>query len=422
MLSDKLRASLNCKLAKLIVKRKPESAAKRFVAAYKFHPSNTRYALRAVDALINLGSYQAARNICAEESKRDDRVGYWKHFGSFVEELDRNTRQPEARSSVMRVALFNDTDRRPNIGCRLTSQNFKTAIEGAFPGCSIVSDGFRFKAFRAEPSAKPRTEKRQLQQELQQLVKVGYGVNAIDHLNNAQLVVLQPEGSLDDDVSLHGVLTFCAPILLAALSGKRTIIANGTIPLYKDERANLLGKVFGIADMAVARDQLSAQAYEIQFVPDAAMLYEPEHFAGGRDGCLITTGARNSEAQDTNICAKALEICRALDLRPVVLSRASDRFAAFRDAITRMGGIFAETAGVQLASETVSRCRLHVGGRYHMAILALTCGVPSLLFNVKTLKNQWLGQFSPLVRLVGIEDPLLEYAREMSAKAGDYPP
>lgn len=422
MLSDKLPASLNWKLAKLIGKRRPESAAKCFVAAYKLDPSNTRYALRAVDVLVNLRSYQTARSICAEQSKRDDRVGYWKHFESFVEELERNVRQPMAGGSVMRVALFNDTDCRPNIGCRLTSQSLKTAVEGAFPGCSIVSDGFRFKAYRSDPSAKPQMEKLQLQQELQQLVKVGYGANAIDHLTNAQLVVLQPEGSLDDDVSLHGVMTFCAPILLAALSGKRTIIANGTIPLYKDERAKLLSKVFEIADTAVARDQLSAEAYDIPFVPDAAMLFEPERFDGGRDGCLITTGARNSEAQDRNICAKALEICRKLGLRPVVLSRASGRFAAFRDEIAGMGGTFAETASLKLAAETVSRCRLHVGARYHMAILALSCGVPSLLFNVKTSKNQWLGQFSPLVKLVGIDDPLVGYACEMSAKAGDYPP
>lgn len=422
MLCDKLPALLNWKLAKLIGRRKPESAAKRFAAAYKLHPSNTRYALHAVDVLINLRSYQAARSICTEESERDDPVGYWKHFASFVEELERNTGQPVAGSNVMRVAMFNDTDRRPNIGCRLTSQSLKMAVEGAFPGCSIVSDGFRFKAYRAEPTAKPQTEKHQLHQELQQLVKTGYGANAIDHLNDVELVVLQPEGSLDDDVGLHGVLTFCAPILLAALSGKRTIVANGTIPVYKDERAKLLGDIFEIADVAVARDQLSAEAYDIPFVPDAAMLFEPEPYAGGRDGCLITTGARNSKAADTNICVKALEICRKLGLRPVVLSRASDRFAAFRDEIAGMGGTFAETASLKLAAETVSRCRLHVGARYHMAILALSCGVPSLLFNVKTSKNQWLGQFSPLVKLVRIDDGLIEYAREMSAKAGEYPP
>jgi hypothetical protein len=35
-----------------------------------------------------------------------------------------------------------------------------------------------------------------------------------------------------------------------------------------------------------------------------------------------------------------------------------------------------------------------------MAIFSLLCNVPSLLFDVQTHKNQWLGRYSPLITLV----------------------
>ena len=81
---------------------------------------------------------------------RNDRLAYWKHFDSFVQELEGSEPKPAAASSSTQVALFNDTDRRPNIGCRLTSQSFKKTVKAAFPGCAIVSNGFRFEAFRVK--------------------------------------------------------------------------------------------------------------------------------------------------------------------------------------------------------------------------------------------------------------------------------
>ncbi|WKL24901.1 polysaccharide pyruvyl transferase family protein (plasmid) [Sinorhizobium meliloti] len=65
-----------------------------------------------------------------------------------------------------------------------------------------------------------------------------------------------------------------------------------------------------------------------------------------------------------------------------------------------VAAFFAETASIERAAETISTCRLHIGGRYHMAIFSLLCNVPSLLFDVKTHKNQWLERYSPLITLV----------------------
>jgi hypothetical protein len=56
-----------------------------------------------------------------------------------------------------------------------------------------------------------------------------------------------------------------------------------------------------------------------------------------------------------------------------------------------------------------------------MAILSLVCGVPSVLFDVKTRKNEWLTQFSALIMQASLDGPLLPRARELLSKAGEYP-
>jgi hypothetical protein len=413
MILAKARALYNWRIARALATRDRKQAATRFAAASHFDPGNERYATYAADALVGLESYDAARRLCDSQLKRGDALGYWRHFASFVDELAAPVSEP---AGGKRIALFNDTDRRPNIGCRLTSQSFKATIREAFPGCSITSSGFRFSAFAATPPADTDPVSR-----LETLVATGYGDHAVESIRAADLVLLQPEGSLDADVPLRGLLTFFSPILLASLLGKPTSVLNGTIPAYDEPAQTLLGQILGVADVVAARDRLSADAHAIPFLPDAGLLHEPEPSTAKRDGCLITTGARNSDEQDEFIGERALEICREFNLRPIVLSRSSRRFARFKPEIARLGGIFAETASLDLAAETVSTCRLHVGGRYHMAILALLCGVPALLYDVKTGKNKWLAQYSPLIHLVMPGDALSESARTMIGRAGEMP-
>jgi hypothetical protein len=413
MILAKARALYNWRMARALAKRDRKQAATRFAAASTFDPSNERYATYAADALVGLESYEAAGRLCDSQMKRGDVLGYWRHFASFVGELAAPVPEPDGGK---RIALFNDTDRRPNIGCRLTSQSFKATIREAFPGSSVTSSGFRFSAFAAAPPADSDPVSR-----LEALVAIGYGDRAVESIRVADLVILQPEGSLDADVPLRGLLTFFSPILLASLHGKPTSVLNGTIPAYDEPAQTLLGQILETADVVAARDRLSADAHAIRFLPDAGLLHEPRPSTAKRDGCLITTGARNSDEQDVFIGERALEICREFKLRPVVLSRSSRHFTKFKPEIKRLGGTFAETASLDVAAETVSACRLHVGGRYHMAILALLCGVPSLLFDVKTGKNKWLAQYSPLIHLVTPGDALSEPARTMIERAGEMP-
>lgn len=419
MILASLLASYYRKTARLM-KRSPAHAARRLAAAYRLQPTECD-ALRAVDALIATRSLQEARDICARQVEMGDELGYWRHHASYVDDLDKFEEKRRFSGGTTRIALFNDTDGRTNIGCRLTSQSLKSAMATAFPNAAIHSMGFWFGAYRMAKKSSFQGDVEDVRNELERLIKAGYGPRSIDALLEAELVILQPEGSVDEKVSLQGLLIFFSPVLLAALLGKRTAILNGTIPAYGDARRYFLESIFAIVDMAAARDEISADNYSIRFLPDAALLHTPPPFAGPRDSCLITTGARNSVDQDRLICAKALEVCREFQLRPVVLTRASSHLREFTPQIKELNGIFAETAGLRHAAETVSRCRLHVGGRYHMAILSLVSGVPSVLFNVRTRKNEWLSRLSPLIVLASFENSLSFVARELLPRAGEYP-
>ncbi|HEV2900337.1 MAG TPA: polysaccharide pyruvyl transferase family protein [Pseudaminobacter sp.] len=402
------------------MKRSPAHAARRLATAYRLQPRECD-ARRAVDALIATGFLEEARDICARQVEMGDALGYWRHHASYVDDLEELAEKRRSGDGTMRIVLFNDTDGRTNIGCRLTSQNLKSAIATTFPNAAIHSLGFRFSAYRQTEKSSVQGDVTKVRKELERLIEVGYGPRSVDVLLGAELVILQPEGSVDENVSLQGLLTFFSPLLLAALLGKRTAILNGTIPAYGDARRHFLKSIFALVDMVAARDEISADTYSIRFLPDAALLHVPPTFAGERDSCLITTGARNSAGLDRLICAKALEICREFHLRPVVLTRASSRLQEFTPQITELNGIFAETAGLLEAAETVSRCRLHIGARYHMAILGLVCGVPSVLFNVRTRKNEWLARLSPLIVLASFENPLSPLARQLLPSAGEYP-
>jgi hypothetical protein len=416
----KVLAFYNRATAQLLKRRWPVQAARRFAAAYRLQPRE-RAARRAVEAFIAVGYFREAKDICARQIENGDKLAHWRHYASYVGDIEELAEKRKSSGGSTRIALFNDTDGRTNIGCRLTSQSFKSAIETAFPNASIDSAGFRFRSYRTTEKTSIQDGAAEVREELERLVTAGYGPQSLDNLLGAQLIVLQPEGSIDDDVNLQGLLTFFSPVLLAALLGKPTAILNGTIPGYGGARRAFLRSVFALVDVAAARDRISAENYSIRFLPDAALLFAPPPYTGERDACLITTGARNTEEQDRLICTKALEICREFQLRPVVLTRASARFAEFRPQIEALNGIFAETASLYEASRTVSRCRLHVGARYHMAILSLVCGVPSVLFDVKTRKNEWLTQFSALIMQASLDGPLLPRAQELLSKAGEYP-
>lgn len=357
-------------------------------------------ARRAVGFLVADKRYADARTICREHVSAGDPSGFWRHYESFVDELASSCRHQEVSGSKIKIALFNDTDFRLNIGCRLTSQGLKQQILDAFPDAEITSIGFNFSAFRRE-FPKPASAEGYGLSDIETRLSAAYGEDAVDHIAAADFVILQPEGSLDHRTTAEGLATFFTPILTARTLGKPFAILNGTIPIYEGERSDYLKGLFReLGHVVAARDEISAEHYGIEFLVDAAFLRISPAPVAERDGCLITTGARNNAEEDVEILKAALKVCEALKLRPVVLTHAVERFSLYESEIIGRGGIFAETASIEYAAETISKCRLHIGGRYHMAIFSILCNVPSLLFDVQTHKNQWLERYSPLITLV----------------------
>ena len=410
-----VKAHINWKVGRHLIRNYPDAAARKFIRAIEAKPSDDNRARRAVEMLFFAGRLDAARFISQSRmSSEVDRLHYWRHYDSFLNELKLGVAAENSRpEGTVRVALFNDTDYRVNIGCRLTSQGLKYAIRQAIPDAEISSRGFNFQTFRRDfggCDASMTIADFRNGGKLRERIEAAYGASANAAIERADLVVVQPEGSLDDDTPLDGILTFFAPAILAHLLGRPSAILNGTIPIYHDSRGSFLWQLFAEFPAVAARDQMSAEFYDIKFLPDAALLHDFAASSVEKDGCLITTGARNSPEEDLHILRRALEVCDATNLRPVILTRASGRFRNLESDILSRGGVLAETAGILHAANTISGCRLHVGGRYHMAIFSHVAGVPSLLYDVKTHKNQWLSEYSPLVTLVRHKRSVVEEA------------
>jgi hypothetical protein len=381
---------------------KRKFAAHLLAATRHMQPDDPKLG-RAIAMLIDERLLDEARAICSQRAP-NDKSGYFELYTTCIDEL----KQPRL-TGTRKVALFNDTDFRVNMGCRLTSQGLKSAIRDAVPDAEIISVPFDFRTFRKEfPSALPEDAGLEA---LEERLAIAFGPSAMAVLKEADLVLLQPEGSLDHDSNEESLKAFFTPVLIAQHFGKAFAVLNGTIPIYPDGRDGTLKSLFRKLGQVAARDEISAEHYDIAFLPDAALLRFPPVAARPGKGCLITTGARNRPEEDVVIVEKALAVCDALALRPVVLTHASDRFLKFRDAVLARGGVFAETASLEEAARVLSECRLHIGGRYHMTIFSILCGVPTLLFDVRTHKNQWLPRYSDLVQIVSAED-LVPLARE----------
>ncbi|WEX75209.1 polysaccharide pyruvyl transferase family protein [Sinorhizobium numidicum] len=395
---DGIRSAIHWRLAKKLRKSNPDKAAKHLLLAVKGSKADVSKARRAAGFLVADKKFSDARTFCRDRISAGDPSGFWRHYESFVDELESSYKRQEASPSI-KIALFNDTDFRVNIGCRLTSQGLKNQILNAFPGAGITSLGFNFVAFREEFPTSLTLERYELSDVMSRL-SVAYGNDAIEQIRAADFVILQPEGSLDHRTTAEGLATFFTPVLAAMKLGKPLAVLNGTIPIYDGERAAYLRRLFRDLGHVAARDQISAEYYGIEFLADAAFLRISPALVAERDGCLITTGARNNAEEDVHILKAALSACDRLNLRPVVLTHAVERFNDHEAEIIARGGIFAETASIERAAETISQCRLHIGGRYHMAIFSILCNIPSLLFDVKTHKNEWLERYSRLIKLV----------------------
>jgi polysaccharide pyruvyl transferase WcaK-like protein len=128
---------------------------------------------------------------------------------------------------------------------------------------------------------------------------------------------------------------------------------------------------------------------------------------------LITTGARNTEAQDQVLLRSGLAFCESHKLIPLVLTKNSRRFAEKKQEILEAGGKFLEQENLEEAAKLVRSCALHIGGRYHMSILALTVGVPSVVCSVITHKNEWLARDFGQIEIASTESQIFVHAESL---------
>jgi hypothetical protein len=141
-----LKAHLNWKAGRRLIDIDPDAAAQKLIRAVASRPTDDRRARRTAEMLLSARRIDAARAISESRTSNEvDKVKYWRHYDSFLNELQlADAYELGLSKGTFRIALFNDTDYRVNIGCRLTSQGLKDAIRRAFPGAAISSHGFNF--------------------------------------------------------------------------------------------------------------------------------------------------------------------------------------------------------------------------------------------------------------------------------------
>lgn len=304
----------------------------------------------------------------------------------------------------MQILLANDTGNRANLGCQLTSRTLAKSLLDAFasgesaPTLRSAPWGFAPHLQLRERASRNAfsTGRGLLSEPVLRDIAVGeYGEEALEAARSADVVAFQPEGTISDDHGALRILRNLSLPLWVALHGERPlVVTNGTFPLFKDLRADLIHLLLERAAYAALRDRISAAHWGVPFAPDTAVLWprRPEGATTLRDHLLLTTGAEVEAARDLAIGRAALEVCRRSGLRPLVLTKGWKRFASFRSEVEALGGTFLEQVTLDQADAWLDRCRLHMGGRYHMALMCATKGVPSALVRTNTHKNLWLAQ------------------------------
>lgn len=312
----------------------------------------------------------------------------------------------------MKAVLLNDTDGRVNIGCRLTSSTLKKQI--------VASFAERTNDFLLEPYAWRfgkgvdrvgiwRNAKQWIETDgvtdrsrlfvswLNDLAVAEYGSEAVRSTLNADLVIFHPEGSISDWNSKPHILSLICLPLLAAIKGRPVLVINGTFPLFQDDRFDLLNTFFGICWRVLLRDRMSSEHYAVGFMPDTAITWmhaeEPKERQDPSHGyILISTAAQHDKEANVLLAQEALSLCRELGLKPLVMTKRHGDLDELSKEISNLNGLCVSHATLEEASDWLQLCRLHVGGRYHMALFCLVFGVPSVLVPANTHKNFWLSE------------------------------
>lgn len=332
----------------------------------------------------------------------------------------------------MKIALLNDTGNFENIGSQLTSACLKLAILEAFaelnPKPRIESwpwkwgkNSRRIRSFLASVpfflggKEKPAAYLRWLKV----LSTNEYGKDACQSALEADLVVFQPEGSFYERDDIHKLTAILSLPTLCQRLGKRVVCLNGTFPEYPDSRGDFIGSFLRDCRWVALRDRRSASYYNTEFMPDLAFSYRPwesvpKQAPTPSDFVLITTGAGFSRKRNRQLARAALDFCRDNRLRPLVLTKLAFHLEGLRSEIETMRGhLLIRRSTISEATQLIAQCCFHIGGRYHMAILASTLSVPSVLVRTNTHKNEWLSGEVSGIQMVQSEEQIAMTARAL---------
>lgn len=322
----------------------------------------------------------------------------------------------------MRVLFVNDTGARGgNPGCQLTSRTLEGLLSAQ--DARHTSLPWRF-GQRLNPRSKAvwagLANGRILEEPLlRELAETEYGDGATRAATDTDMVLFQPEGTISDAHDALRILRLLSLPLWAALHGRvPVVVANGTFPLFDDHRAALIRLLLHHADRRMLRDRIAARHWQTDCAPDSAVLWQGMPQRPDADGVLITTAAEGSTEGDLAICRAALDYARATGLRPLVLTKGWQRLLPIRAEVEALGGSIAQTTDLDATDDAISDCRMHIGGRYHMALLCATKGIPSALVRSNTHKNLWLDEEFSGIGVAAETAGLPALAKQLAAAGG----
>ena len=301
----------------------------------------------------------------------------------------------------LKIALIHDTDGRRNIGCRLTSgmlkRNLLEASERVNPRVIIEPIPWPFPRRTVLQELRSYTTSlgEISQQKLKYLATIEYGSRALEKVKNADLIIFQPEGRISRNDSAEKIFRmFSLPLYSSCFLKKKVLLLNGTLCGEDDKNYELIKFLTKHFYFISCRDELSARAFNAEFVPDAAFSRKPsvvgKHHLSNRKYVAISTTAGKAPAENVRDARRALEVCKILGKHPLILTMDYIHLESLFGEVISLGGRVIDYADISYAEELLSDCVCHIGGRYHMAILSAVCGVPSFLVETNSHKNEWL--------------------------------
>lgn len=305
------------------------------------------------------------------------------------------------KENTLKIALVHDTDARRNIGCRLTSSMLKRSLINAADNLDLnafihsVPWPFRRRTLLEEFQSMGWLSGTVTDEKLKKYARLEYGETGLSAVSDADLIVFQVEGRIKKNDSIEKIFRlFSLPIYASLALRKKTIAMNGTICDRDDQNYDIIRELLGPFFMVSCRDRRSAEALNVDFIPDAAFSRTPSLVSKTplleRRYVIVTTTAGKNGVENVNDARTAISICQSMGWRPLILTMDHKALQPLFDEVLSLGGRVVDYADISYAEELINDCICHIGGRYHMAILSAVCGVPSFLVTTNSHKNDWL--------------------------------